>query len=65
MSWLFNVGATWAEKPAHLIKLVNAGNFAAAAVEFNNWHIPASITSRRNGEREQFRGAAFEARIAA
>ncbi len=65
VSWLFNVGEAWARKPAHLIKLVNAGNFAAAAIEFNNWRIPASITTRRNGEREQFKGTAFEARLAA
>lgn len=65
VSWLFNVGTSWAEKPAHLIKLVNAGSFDAAAVEFDQWHIPPEVTSRRNGEREQFKGAAFEARIAA
>lgn len=64
VSWLFNVGTGWASKPAHLIRLVNAGNFAAAATEFDKWHIPPEITSRRNGEREQFKGTRFEARIA-
>ena len=65
VSWLFNVGTGWARKPAHLIRLVNAGNFEAAAREFDKWHIPPEITSRRNGEREQFKGTRFEARIAA
>ena len=37
--------------------------FDGAASEFDRWHIPAGITSRRNGEREQFKGTALQARI--
>ena len=62
VSWLFNVGTGWASKPAKLIKLVNEQKFEMAAAEFDKWHIPASITSRRNGEREQFKGTQFVAR---
>ena len=47
----------------HSWNLMNAGDLDGAAAEFDRWHIPASITSRRNGEREQFKGTRFEARI--
>jgi GH24 family phage-related lysozyme (muramidase) len=42
---------------------LNAGDYAGAALQFDRWHIPPEITSRRNGEREQFRGTAFRARL--
>lgn len=60
-SWLFNVGAGWASR-ATLMKLVNKEEFESATREFNKWHIPASIITRRNGEREQFAGRKFVAR---
>lgn len=64
VSFAFNVGAT-AFKKSTLVRKLNAGDVEGAAREFDRWHIPPEITSRRNGEREQFRGAALQARIAA
>jgi lysozyme len=61
VSWLFNVGAAWASKPARLIRLVNENKLELATAEFDQWHIPPEITRRRNGEREQFKGAHFVA----
>ena len=62
VSWLYNVGPDWAHK-ATLVKKINAGDLEGAARAFDDWHIPPEITSRRNGEREQFKGTAFEPRI--
>lgn len=61
VSWLWNVGTGWASK-ATLIKLINQQRFDEAAAEFDKWHIPPEVTSRRNGEREQFKGTHFVAR---
>lgn len=47
-----------------VVRELNAGNLEAAAAAFDNWHKPPSIITRRNGEREQFKGTAFEARVA-
>lgn len=48
-----------------VLRRLNAGeSLGNVAREFDRWHIPAEITSRRNGEREQFRGIRFEVRIA-
>lgn len=63
VSFVFNVGQG-AFASSTLLRRLNAGDYAGAALQFDRWHIPAEITSRRNGEREQFRGARFEARIA-
>ncbi len=49
--------------PSGILRSVNARDFEMAARAFDNWHIPPEITSRRNGEREQFKGAAFEPTI--
>ena len=62
VSFAYNVGPG-AFKSSTLVRLLNAGDMAGAARQFDRWHIPAEITSRRNGEREQFKGTAFEARI--
>jgi lysozyme len=62
VSFAYNVGVG-AFKSSTLVRLLNAGDMAGAARQFDRWHIPAEITSRRNGEREQFKGTAFEARI--
>lgn len=62
VSFSFNVGVG-AFKSSTLVKKINLGDFAAAAAQFDVWHIPPEITSRRNGEREQFKGTAFTARI--
>jgi lysozyme len=62
VSFAYNVGVG-AFKSSTLVRVLNAGDTAGAAKQFDRWHIPAEITSRRNGEREQFKGTAFEARI--
>jgi lysozyme len=49
--------------PSGILLALNAGDYDTAAARFDNWHIPPEITSRRNGEREQFKGTAFTARI--
>jgi lysozyme len=61
-SFIFNIGET-AFRSSTLVRRLNTGDFDGAAAEFNRWHIPAGITSRRNGEREQFKGTAQQARI--
>ena len=63
VSWAFNVGAS-AVAGSTLVRKINEGDLVEAANQFDRWHIPLEITSRRNGEREQFKGTAFEARIA-
>lgn len=63
VSFAFNVGAT-AFASSTLRKYINLGNTEAAIHEFDRWHIPAEITSRRNAEREQFKGEQFAARLA-
>ena len=62
VSFAYNVGVG-AFRFSTLVRVLNTGDSAGAAKQFDRWHIPAEITSRRNGEREQFRGTAFEARI--
>ena len=63
VSFVFNVGRG-AFLNSTLLRMLNAGRMDEAASQFDRWHIPPEITSRRNGEREQFRGSRFEARIA-
>ena len=62
VSFSFNVGEG-AFSLSTLLKRVNAGDFDGAATQFDRWHIPPEITSRRNAEREQFKGNKFVARI--
>ncbi len=61
-SFVFNIGEGQFASST-LLRLLNAGDHVGAAAQFDRWHSPPEITSRRNGEREQFRGTAFEARI--
>lgn len=65
VSFAFNVGEG-AFKSSTLVRLLNQDppDYAGAARQFDRWHIPPEITSRRNGEREQFKGAALHATIA-
>ena len=63
VSFAYNVG-TGAFLASTMKRLLDAGDIAGAAAQFDRWHIPAEITSRRNGEREQFKGTAFAPRIA-
>lgn len=63
VSFAFNVGEG-AFRSSTLVRKLNAGDMDGAVAQFDRWHIPPEITSRRNGEREQFKGAALQARIA-
>lgn len=64
VSFVFNVGQG-AFAASTLRRVINSGGDAdAVGAQFDRWHIPPEITSRRNGEREQFRGTQFAARIA-
>ncbi len=62
VSFAFNVGAM-ALRESTLLRILNEKNYTGAALQFDRWHIPPEITSRRNGEREQFRGSQMKARI--
>ena len=62
VSFAYNVGAG-AFLTSTLKRLLDAGDISGAAAQFDRWHIPAEITSRRNGEKAQFMGTAYEARI--
>ena len=62
VSFVFNVGVAAFERST-LFRLLNAGDIDGATGQFDLWHIPPEITSRRNGEREQFKGEQFAARI--
>lgn len=61
VSFIFNVGVNAFMKSTMLRKL-NQGDFDGATKEFDRWHIPAEVTSRRNGEKLQFMGIKFVAR---
>ena len=64
VSFAYNVGVG-AFSSSTLVRMINAGNTMEAVKQFDRWHIPPEITSRRNGERDQFAGTHFEARRAA
>lgn len=53
VSFIFNVGVNAFIKSTMLKKL-NSGDYQGAANEFDKWHIPASITGRRDTEKQQF-----------
>ncbi len=61
-SFIFNVGAG-AFQSSTMLRKINENDMEGAAVQFDRWHVPPEITPRRNGEREQFRGTQFKARI--
>lgn len=61
VSFAFNVGIG-AFKTSTLLRKVNAKLFGEVPPQFDRWHIPPEITSRRNAEREQFKGTHFVAR---
>ncbi len=62
VSFTYNVGIG-AEAHSTMAREINAGAMADIPAQFDRWHIPPEITSRRNGEREQFKGTAFAPRI--
>lgn len=53
VSFCYNVGDT-AFKKSTLLKLLNSGNYQAAAQQFFQWRTPASILSRRQAEYDLF-----------
>ena len=61
-SFIYNLGGgAWGSST--LLRELNAGApYEIVAAQFDRWHIPAEITTRRNGEKFQFMGAAFHAR---
>lgn len=61
VSFVFNVGQG-AFASSTMRRRINARD-EFAFDEFDRWHIPPEIASRRNAEREQFRGTQFVARI--
>lgn len=62
VSFSFNIGVQ-GFLGSTVLRKVRAGDLNGAARAFDMWHIPESIISRRNGEREQFLGNQFSARI--
>ncbi len=62
VSFAYNVGEG-AFRSSTLLRLLNAGRpLAELAAQFDRWHIPPEITSRRNAERDQFLGIRFTPR---
>lgn len=62
VSFAFNIGEMGVTN-SWVVREINNGNWGAAAASFDNWRKPPEITSRRNAEREQFKGTRFEARV--
>lgn len=61
-SFTFNVGAD-GEEHSTMAREINAGASPdQVALQFDRWHIPAEITTRRNGEKFQWLGTTFAAR---
>lgn len=54
-SFIFNVGVN-AFRRSTMLRFINQGKMKEAAAEFDKWHIPPEITSRRNSEKSQFQG---------
>lgn len=48
--------------PSSILRALNAGDYEGAGNAFNNWMADPEVKTRRAGERDQFRGVAFEAR---
>ena len=61
VSFTFNVGASAYLGSTLRKKLLN-GQIGVAAEQFDRWHIPEEIISRRNAEKLQFQGREFVAR---
>lgn len=61
VSFAHNIGTAGVAN-SWVVRELNAGRLDVAAAAFDNWHKPASIITRRNAEREQFKGVRFVAR---
>jgi len=69
VSWAYNIGAESARKST-LVRLLNAGDYAAAADQFLRWNRAggrelAGLTRRREAERGLFLNAAIPAALTA
>lgn len=53
VSFVFNVGASAFAKST-MKKLLDAGDYKGASEQFDQWHKPPEIISRRDGEKAQF-----------
>lgn len=60
-SFTYNVGAD-AEEHSTMAREINAGVLSDIPAQFDRWHIPVEIATRRNAEREQWKGTVFTAR---
>lgn len=63
VSFVFNVGQGAFAKSTMRRMLVAGEPIEAVAAQFDRWNIPPEIISRRMGEKAQFLGTRFEARI--
>lgn len=52
-SFIFNVGVG-AFKNSTMLRVLNQGNYKEVINQFDRWHIPPEIMSRRNSEKAQF-----------
>jgi lysozyme len=69
VSWTYNVGRE-AMRTSTLIRLLNEGNYLAAADEFDRWvmdngKVVSGLVNRRNDEQELFNGGIAAAIVAA
>jgi lysozyme len=53
VSFVYNVGRG-AFSNSTLLRVLNRGDYAGAALQFDRWHIPVEIIGRRDSERELF-----------
>jgi len=68
VSFSYNCGAralAYGNKggPSSILRALNAGDYEGAGNAFNNWMADPEVRTRRAGEREQFKGTAFQARF--
>ena len=61
-SFIFNIGSgAWASST--MLRLLNGGSSPEeVSAQFDRWHTPPEITTRRNAEKFQFLGTVFAAR---
>ena len=62
VSFIFNIGVT-AWKNSTMFRMLNAGDIIGAGEQFDRWRFPPEVLSRRMGEKAQFMGTEYKARI--
>lgn len=62
--WNIGQGAWGSSTMLRMLNMEPSAPPAEVAAQFDRWHTPPAIISRRNGEKAQFLGVALEARIA-